>query len=116
MRYGRLDRRITIQEKLPTFPSSSDSWGTESVGWADSIVCWGQKKDESSVEGTELQQLVNTTRTVWRVRYNAAITTQMRIKYEETIDASTVTTYYYITGLKEIGRRAALDLITELRK
>ena len=116
MRFGRLDRSITIQEKLPNFPPSTDSWGTESLGWSDSIDCWAQKKDESSVEGTDLQQLVNTTRTVWRVRYNAEITSQMRIKYEETVDDSTVTTYYYITGLKEIGRRAALDLITELRK
>jgi hypothetical protein len=40
----------------------------------------------------------------------------MRVKYIEGTGIKTVTTFYLITGLKEIGRRAALDLITELSK
>tara|TARA_R110000803_G_scaffold79837_4_gene145559 strand:- start:324 stop:665 length:342 start_codon:yes stop_codon:yes gene_type:complete len=113
MRYGRLDRRITIEVKSA---AALDEWSSTPYSWVTQLQCWGQKTDESSVEGTDLQQLVNTTRTVWRIRYDRDITTQMRVKWIEGKEPKTRTYYYNITGIKEIGRRAALDLITELSK
>ena len=113
MRYGRLDRRITIEVKSN---AALDEWSSTPYTWVTQLQCWGQKTDESSTESTELKQLVNTTRTVWRIRYDADINTQMRVKYVEGTGAKIVTSFYLITGLKEIGRRAALDLITELSK
>jgi len=113
MRYGRLDRRITIEVKSN---AALDEWSSTPYTWVTKLQCWAQKTDQTSTEGTDLKQLVNTTRTVWRIRYDADITSQMRIKYVEGTGVKARTFYYIITGIKEIGRRAALDLITELDK
>ena len=113
MRYGRLDRRITIEVKSN---AALDEWSSTPYTWITKLECWGQKTDQTSTEATDLKQLVNTTRTVWRIRYNAEINTQMRVKFIEGVGAKAVTYYYSITGIKEIGRRAALDLLTEIYK
>jgi|TARA_B110000093_G_C12661197_1_gene282329 SPP1 family predicted phage head-tail adaptor len=106
MKFGLLDRRITIEHLGVN--SGTDSWNVDATSWINVRSCWGKKKDNSSREGVELQQLTNVTSTVWRIRYVTDVTTEMRILYNSK--------YYYITGITEIGRREGLDLITELRQ
>jgi head-tail adaptor len=50
---------------------------------------------------------VQLNRTEWTVRYRSDVDTTMRIMHDST--------YYYIVGIVQIGRKEGLLLITELR-
>jgi len=103
MNAGQLDRRIIIQEQQ----TSRDDWNHPRVQWATMATVWASKQDRTSVTVNELQQQVNVNRTVWTIRWRNDIDTTHRI--------SAKGSYYYITGVKELGRQEGLQLITEER-
>lgn len=103
MRAGQLDRRIIIQ----TQQTSRDDWNHPRVQWTNLATVWASKMDRTSVTVNELQQEVNVNRTVWTIRYRSDIDTTQRINVKGS--------YYYITGVKELGRREGLQLTTEER-
>ena len=45
--------------------------------------------------------------TEWTIRHRTDVTAAMRVKYGND--------FYYITGIRELGRREGLVLLTELR-
>lgn len=103
MNSGDLDRRIVVE----SFQETRDDWNYPVRTWVTFHTCWAQKRDDLETEPTELDQEVGVTRTLWKVRYRAGIDTAMRIAYNSR--------YYYITGIKELGRQEGMHITTELR-
>lgn len=98
-----MDRRVIVEEKTV----SRDSWNHPTESWSTLSTVWAQKVDKSVSERGELDQVVAVNRTEWTIRYLADVKADMRINYDSS--------YYYITGVVEIGRKEGMRLITELR-
>lgn len=103
MNPGGMDRRVVIEN----YATSTDDWGHPVRTWSTLASVWAQKKDVQAIERTEQAQIVALTYTQFRIRYRSDVDTTMRISYGNT--------YFYITGVKELGRREGLEIRTELR-
>lgn len=104
MNAGELDRRVEIQRATIT----RDDWNTPVETWATIATTWASKRDRHETEINELNQTVTFTRTLWKIRYRADIsTTDVLVYGAETYD---------ITGIKELGRQEGLEITTEKRK
>ena len=77
MQAGRLDRRITIQQNVPTF----DTYGDEVEVWSDFSTCWANVKVNSNKESFSSDQVIAITTTSFRIRYLSAVNERMRISY-----------------------------------
>jgi SPP1 family predicted phage head-tail adaptor len=104
MNAGELDRRIEIQRATIT----RDDWNSPVETWATIATTWAAKRDRNEIEINEQNQTVTFTRTIWKIRHRADLTTTDVILYGAEV--------YDITGIRELGRREALEVTTEKRK
>ena len=98
-----MDRRVTIE----SYTTTTDSWGHPTKTWSTHATVWANKKEVKAIERTEQSQIVALSYTQFRIRYLSSVDTTMRISYDSK--------YYYITGVKELGRQEGLEILTEER-
>ena len=103
MRAGRMDRRVTIQERTLT----RNAYGEQVETWANVATVWGEKADLKGREFLAAAQLSADISTRFRLRYRAGVTVQHRLVCEELT--------YNIIQVAEIGRRAGLELFATAR-
>lgn len=105
MRLGKLDRRITIQQKTV----SRTALGDESESWATLAAVWAEVVPTSGREyfNAQSQQMTGSKYTRFRIRYLASASkdTELRVLYDDET--------YDIKHIAEVGRRVALDLVGE---
>lgn len=99
-----MERKITIQQ--PTYSVSSDSNFKKVSAWSTYKTCWASWVHKMSQEVFEEGQLVAKDTFDWKIRYYdaPAVKADMRISYDSE--------YYYIVGIKELGRKEAFQLAT----
>jgi len=80
MRAGRLDKRITIQQKSLT----RDAFGAAIPSWTTFATVWAEVKSEgqsgSIVDSADAEQVKSTR--VFKIRAGITVTTEMRILYQ----------------------------------
>jgi SPP1 family predicted phage head-tail adaptor len=120
MRYGRLDRRITIQRKIVTSSPSGQPIET----WVDlDPRRWASVNPVSGDERFTEPQLAGKQQTEFQVRYSAdvaSLTPLDRIVYPAIEPASPPpeippATIYDVLAVHEVGRREGLRIITSRR-
>jgi head-tail adaptor len=101
---GRLDKYVTIQK--PVYTTSSTTRQQERASWATYKSCWGKRIIRQSVEVVEEGLQVLKDSIEWTIRYYDApdVKPDMRILYDSE--------YYYIKGVKELGRKEGWMLTT----
>ena len=101
---GKLDRRITIEQKTEGLSSTGavldSSWGTLDTVWAKVI----QKSGRELLVSDQVNAQADV---VFRIRYRSDVTEKMRILYNSE--------YYDITYIKELGRQDALEITATVR-
>jgi len=107
MNAGQLDRSIELQ----TQTTARDNFGQPVETWTTLATVWGNKSDRVASEAISGGQVVEVLRTIWTIRHRTDIDSRHRLRYREGGGWS----YYYITGVQEIGRRVGLKLTTEKR-
>ena len=105
MNIGRLDREIELQQASLSNPD--DGWRERVPTWTTTATIWATRKDKTTTEGDENFQRVAKVVTEWTIRHTDEVSEQNRVKYGGE--------FYYITGIREIGRREGLVLVTEKR-
>lgn len=102
---GKLDRRITFEERQTT---QDATYGTQMVTWADVVTVWAQVQDilPSRAEGVESN--INMSRRPCRVR----------IRFREDLDSTMRIDFNgrklrIVSGPVEMGRREALEFVAE---
>jgi SPP1 family predicted phage head-tail adaptor len=99
---GKLDRRITIQERTAV----QDGAGGETVTWVDRATVWAAKMDVSGREQLMAHQMVPTDLVRFRIRYRSDVAMTDRVVYDGVA--------YNIQHKAEIGRREGLELLATL--
>ena len=104
MNIGKMERYITIEQ--PTYSVSDDSNDKYVSAWTTYKTCWASWIHKQSQEVFETGQMVAKDTHEWKVRYYdaPALKADMRINYDSD--------YYYLVGIKELGRKEALLLTT----
>lgn len=104
MHIGRMERKITIQQPVYTVDANTNFKKVSS--WTTYKICWASWKHEMSNEVFETGQMVAKDTFDWKIRYYDAsdVKQDMRILYDSG--------YYYIIGVKELGRKEALQIST----
>jgi SPP1 family predicted phage head-tail adaptor len=96
MRAGKLDRRITIQNKSEVI----DVYGQRTLTWATFLTVWANPYQKEGKE-QDVDSNRSTKRMVhFKVRWNSTITDEMRIIWEGN--------YYKIEDIKELSRQDGL--------
>ena len=96
---GRLDRRITVQEKA----ESTDAYGQRTLTWSTHLTVWANYFHKTGKEQTEDNNRSTMRQVEFRTRYNSSITNEMRILYNSE--------YYKIEDIKEIQRQDGLIIM-----
>ena len=92
---------LTIQ----SYVTSDSAYGdNDEYSWITYTNCFAEVVPESESEGVKNNQIENTNRVTWRIRYNSGITENMRILFDGN--------YYDITGIQIEGRQKFLKLRT----
>ena len=99
MQAGRLDRLVTIQART----TAQDSAGMPIETWADEEQVWAQKVPQRGDERFTARQIVGKAVTTWRLRFLDWLT----VHNHRLLDGTQV---YDIHDVREIGRRAGLEL------
>jgi SPP1 family predicted phage head-tail adaptor len=100
MRAGTLRHRITIQQQTVT----RDTFGGETITWADLATVWASKAHKSSREFFAAQKINAETQELFVVRYRSGVTAKMRVSYDNR--------YYDIIGAYDPdGRKRELHLL-----
>ena len=104
---GELDRHITIEN--PTYSISDDTNDKYPSSWNTYKSCFSRVYHKQSQEVFESGQMVAKDTHEFKVWYYDAegVKTDMRINYDDG--------YYYIIGIKELGRKEAY-LITAIKR
>jgi SPP1 family predicted phage head-tail adaptor len=96
---ARLDRRVTLQEKVET----QDEYGQAIVTWVDMADTWAEAIPGRGVERTEALQLVAITDMIFRIRWrNDLSAAATRVRFDGRS--------YDVLGISELGRRELLQL------
>lgn len=98
MRAGQLHDRITIQRRTSTV----DDFGTPIETWADLATARASVIQSSTQEFMAAIGQTGTIATIFRLRYLDGITTADRVSHDGR--------FYDIKEVKELGRRAGMDL------
>ena len=101
---GNLDRYITIEQPTETVESEINEQYVSA--WTTYKSCWAGWVHRMSQEVFESGQMVAKDTYEWKIRYFDApdIKMKMRISYDSN--------YYYIVGIKELGRKEAWLIVT----
>jgi head-tail adaptor len=102
---GRLDLLITIES--PTL--AANSIGENETTWATYKQAFSSRTWEGGSEGFENRQEVGTDRVKFIIRYDAGVTSLMRLKEESD------TTYFYVKGVNQWRREGYTQIIAERR-
>ena len=104
MHLGRMERKIVIEQ--PTYSVSSDTNNKYVSAWTTYKTVWASWVHKQSQEVFESGQMVAKDTYEWKVRYYdaAEVKQDMRISYDSE--------YYYIVGIKELGRKEAYQITT----
>ena len=104
MNIGKLDRYITIEQ--PVYSVSDDSNAKTVSSWTTYEECWASRIHKQSQEVFEAGQMVAKETFEWKLRFYDApgLKSDMRINYDSD--------YYYLVGIKELGRKEAFLLTT----
>jgi SPP1 family predicted phage head-tail adaptor len=120
VRYGRLDRKITIQRKS----QSLDDDGTPAESWSDfASNIWASVSPVAGGERFAVPEIGSTQQVEFQIRWSAdvaGLTPKDRIIYPMVPATSPETTIpdtsiYDIAAVHEIGRRRALRIIAVRR-
>lgn len=120
MRYGRLNRKITIQRKTSTLADD----GSEAETWADLAANrWASVNPVSGDERFSVPEIAANQQTEFLVRWSSTVeglTPKDRIIYPPTPVTSPETptpdtAIYDIAAVHEVGRRQALRIIATRR-
>ena len=103
MNIGRLDKRITIQNRVNTV----DAWNHPAVSYNTLGTFWASVKFRSGSETQSAQQRVNVDRVFFSIRPNRNVSVTDRIEYAGA--------FYDIESIETIGRGCGLRLITSKR-
>jgi SPP1 family predicted phage head-tail adaptor len=98
----RLDRRITIRERVGT----PDGAGGETVTWTARATVYADRRDVSAREQMLSQQMVATGSVVFRIRYRSDVV------LTDSILCDGIS--YDIQSIAEIGRREGLEILAKL--
>lgn len=101
---GRLNRRVTIERETETVKPS----GSVVKAWTPVATVWAEVLQQTASEFFTGYGEAETGTVIFRVRYRPGITTADRVTYAGTA--------YGIKEIKELGRRAALELRGEALK
>ena len=104
MNIGRMERKVVIEQ--PTYTVSSDSNDKYVSAWTTYKSCFASWVHKQSQEVFETGQMVAKDTFEYKIRYFDApsVKMDMRISYGSE--------YYYLVGIKELGRKEALLLTT----
>jgi SPP1 family predicted phage head-tail adaptor len=107
MNIGRMERKIVIQK--PTYSVSSNTNDKSVSAWTTYKTCFASWVHKQSNEVFETGQMVAKDTYEWKIRYYdaSAVKMDMRISYNSE--------YYYLVGIKELGRKEAL-LLTSIKR
>jgi len=103
MNIGRLDKRITIQQRSTT----TDDWNHAVVAYSDVQTVWASVNFRNGRDTQTAQQRVNVDRVFFTIRANDNVTVTDRISYAGE--------FYDIESIETIGRGEGLRLITSKR-
>lgn len=98
MRAGKLDRRITIQEKSVTTSARGELVET----WADVLTVWAQARPNRGSERFGMMQTVGSAVMTFHLRYRADVTVLNRVSYDGKI--------WDILDVREIGRHVVTEI------
>lgn len=108
MKAGRLDRRVTFQERT----ESQDALGAPSETWANiatNPTVWAQRLDLRGKEFFTAREVHSEVEAKFVMRYRADITTDMRIVCEGV-------TYAIVAPPIELGRRRGLEIMAKVQR
>lgn len=107
MNQGKRDRKIVIQQ--PTYAVSSDTNDKPVTGWTTYKTAWAERIHKQSQEVFEGGQMVAKDTFHWNIIFNDApvVKMDMRISYNSE--------FYFLVGIKEMGRNEDLILTTVRR-
>lgn len=109
MNIGSLDRRVTIEQRVPgvdaTFGDVTGAWSALATVWASFAATLDT--DAGGAEVVRDRQRVLVRQTQVRIRFRSDVTTSMRVSLA---DGSRT---LQIVSIAEVGRREALDLMCE---
>lgn len=104
LNFGKMDRRITIERETETVKPS----GSVVKAWAPVATVWAEVLQQSANEFFTGYGEAETGTVIFRVRFQPGITTADRVNYDGAA--------YGLKEIKELGRRAALELRGEASK
>ena len=99
---GRMDRRITIERNAETDKGGGDYM----KAWTPVATVWAEVLQQTASEFFTGYGEAETGTVIFRIRYRPGITTKDRVTYAGAD--------YGIKEIKELGRRAALELRGEV--
>jgi SPP1 family predicted phage head-tail adaptor len=104
---GRRDRKIVIEQ--PTYTISADTNAKTVTAWTTYKTAWAERIQKQSQEVFESGQMVAKDTFEWNMIYNdaPAVKMDMRISYNSE--------YYYLVGIREMGRNEDLKITTVRR-
>lgn len=103
MRAGRLDRRVTIQQRT----LERNAYGEQVETWSTLATVWGQRQDLRGREFYAARQVVAEVTTVFRLRYRTDVTVLNRLVCEGVT--------YDINQVSELGRHDGLEILATAR-
>jgi SPP1 family predicted phage head-tail adaptor len=76
MKSGRLNRRVTIQQKV----AGQDATGQPSLTWQDVVTTWGEFRTRNGAQLIEDSAIeISTVQMTLRIRYRAGLNAGMRV-------------------------------------
>jgi SPP1 family predicted phage head-tail adaptor len=103
MQAGRLDRRITIEQKAVTRGPS----GTEKKTWTTLAKVSAEVRPKTGREVFTAGQVAGEADTLFRIRWRTNVTVENRIVFDGR--------KYDITSVAEMGRRQGLEILATVR-
>ena len=108
MRFGTMDRRITIKRatlSANAYGERAETWGTLATVWAEV-----QYKEGSGREAVQSDQLYSSQPVHFIIRYSSDVS---GIRPSDRVSYNGDT--YQIEGVQEIGRQEGFRIVTSLR-
>ncbi|WP_449495062.1 phage head closure protein [Belliella filtrata] len=102
MNIGNFDRMLKIEQESTT----KNTYGEEVIEWVEFESVFAEKYDKVNKESFQANQLTAIVSTVFTIYFIEGLTEKMRLV---DIDTDTI---YQIEGIKEIGYKEGLQLIT----
>lgn len=100
---GKLDRKITIQERTLT----QNATGEAETAWSTFTEAWAQKLDMAGREYFTAQQVNSEITTKFKTRHIDGLNMEMRISYDGLI--------YDIINIAELGRNVGIEIMAKAK-